>query len=282
MLPESCADTHPEAERAQIDLLRKATLSQRFARACSLTATTIALARRAIARANPGLSPGEVDLMFVEVHYGRELAARLRRCLDSKKGPNMATGEVLEALTPVVEALETLGVPYYVGGSIASSALGKARSTLDVDLVADLAQEHVAPLVERLRSAYYVDGPMISDAIARKSCFNVIHLATMFKVDVFAVKERPYDRVAMGRIRGGTLTSQPGAREFFLASPEDVVLNKLEWFRLGDEVARRQWNDAVGVLKVQRDCLDRAYLAQWAAELGVADLLNRAWGETEA
>jgi hypothetical protein len=191
----------------------------------------------------------------------------------------MAPSDILAAVIPVVDALERLDVPYYVGGSVVSSNYGVARSTLDVDLVADLSPEHVARLVASLESAYYVDGKMISEAIARKSCFNVIHLATMFKVDVFAVKDRRYDRVALGRIRKDTLALESAAAELFVAAPEDIVLSKLEWFRLGDEVSRRQWDDALGVLRVQEDALDKAYLAQWARELGIADLLDRAWQE---
>lgn len=193
----------------------------------------------------------------------------------------MVSPDVLAAVTPVVEALERLDVAYYLGGSIASSAHGVARSTLDVDLVAELEGRHVQPFVDALKAAYYVDAAMIADAISRKSCFNVIHLATMFKVDVFAVKERDYDRVALGRIRRDTLAAESAGGEFFLASAEDVVLNKLEWFRLGDEVSRRQWNDAVGVLRVQHATLDRAYLSRWAVELGIDDLLERAWEEAD-
>ena len=189
--------------------------------------------------------------------------------------------DVLAAVTPVVEVLDRLGVAYYLGGSLVSSSYGLARSTLDADLVADLAQAHVEPLVESLRSDYYVDRRMISDAIARKSCFNVIHLPTMFKVDVFAVKAREYDRVAFTRIRRDTLTLGSAAAEFYLASPEDIVLSKLEWFRLGDEVSQRQWDDAVGVLKVQRHSLNTSYLTEWATELGIADLFERAWRESE-
>ncbi|MFH1920052.1 MAG: hypothetical protein ABIP48_09225 [Planctomycetota bacterium] len=193
----------------------------------------------------------------------------------------MQSSDTLAAVAPVVDALERLGVAYYLGGSVVSSAYGLARSTLDVDLVADLAQAHVEPLTESLASAYYVDAHMISDAIARKSCFNLIHLATMFKVDVFAVKDRPYDHVALRRIRKDTLALESTAAQFFLASPEDIVLNKLEWFRLGGEVSQRQWADVIGVLKVQGHTLDKAYLTQWASDLAIADLLEKAWGESE-
>jgi hypothetical protein len=168
-----------------------------------------------------------------------------------------------------------------VGGSLASSLYGVARTTLDADLVADLRLAHVPRLVSALRGAYYVDAGMIADAIARKSCFNVIHLATMFKVDVFVLKDRAYDRTALGRIYPDSLAPEEPGAEVFLAAPEDVVLNKLEWFRLGNEISERQWHDAVGVLKVQKDRLDKRYLAHWAAELGVTDLLQRALQEAE-
>src|SRR5262245_61525890 len=97
------------------------------------------------------------------------------------------TDELRAALDPVADAFEALGVVYRVGGSFASSALGVARTTLDVDLVADLRSAHVAPLVDRLQSEYYVDSDMIHDAIRHRTCFNVIHLATMVKIDVFVL-----------------------------------------------------------------------------------------------
>lgn len=189
----------------------------------------------------------------------------------------MLTPDTVAALVPVVAQFARLGVPYQLGGSVVSSAHGVARSSLDVDLVADLGQQHVAPLVAALRDSYYIDSRMISDAIARKSCFNLVHLATSFKVDVFVLKNRAYDRVAMSRAQAVALDpSDPSAR-FSVASAEDIILAKLEWFRLGDEVSERQWNDILGVMKVQQQNLDRAYLAKWAAELRVGDLLERAW-----
>jgi hypothetical protein len=194
----------------------------------------------------------------------------------------MLPSDASAALAPVVAAFERLQVPYYVGGSAASSSFGIARSTLDIDLVADLALRHVAEFVASLGTAYYSDARMISDAIIRKSCFNLIHLATSFKVDVFAVKGRPYDRVAMQRIGKRSIDEAVPEVQYFVAAAEDVVLAKLEWYRLGDEVSETQWRDVLGVLSLQKHRLDRDYLSHWAVELGVADLLERAWNEVPA
>jgi len=184
----------------------------------------------------------------------------------------------LTAVLPVVDALNRLGAPYYIGGSLASSAHGLARSTADADLVADLDSRHVAALVELLQADYYIDAGAVRQAIAHQSCFNVIHLATSFKVDVFVAKQRAYDRAALRRRVQASLDPEAPA-EVFLASPEDAVLSKLEWYRLGDEVSDRQWGDVLGVLKIQQNRLDRPYMQEWAAKLGVLDLLERAWRE---
>jgi len=188
--------------------------------------------------------------------------------------------DLIAAMRPVVRQFDRLGVRYYIGGSVASSVYGLARSTLDIDLVADLKPEHVAPLAAALRSDYYVNPSAAADAIARKSCFNLIYLPTNSKVDVFVLKDRAYDREALRRIRQDALDpNSPG--KFFVASAEDVVLAKLEWYRLGDEVSDRQWRDILEVLKVQGLSLDHRYLSQWAAELGVADLLQNAWNQSQ-
>lgn len=191
----------------------------------------------------------------------------------------MSLSPVLVAVEPVVETLERLGVVYYLGGSVASSAYGVARSTIDADLVAELHTQHIEPLVKSLASDYYVSAGAAREAVQRQSCFNVIHLATMFKVDIFVMKTRAYDHAARERIRREDIGFAGQPAEMWLASPEDVILNKLEWFRLGNEVSERQWRDVLGVMKVRADLLDRQYMEHWAAELGVADLLEKAAAE---
>jgi hypothetical protein len=189
------------------------------------------------------------------------------------------TSDIVAAAEPVVVAFEELGVRYRIGGSVASSALGVPRSTLDVDMVCNLAAAHVARFVEKLAASYYVDADMIHDAIARRASFNLVHLATMVKVDVFVHKLQPWDREAFARCVRKPLDVAESAREFDLTTPEDIVLHKLDWYRAGDGVSERQWRDAVGVMAVQRDAIDWAYLERWADALGLRALLDRARAE---
>lgn len=189
----------------------------------------------------------------------------------------MKKPDILTALEPVIKAFEKLSIPYYIGGSVASSAYGIARATLDVDLASCLKTQHVHSLLEMLEPDYYIDKEMIVDAIKRRSSFNLIHLETMLKLDIFITQDRPYDRSAFQRKRKDTLEEAKGAAEFYLASPEDVILNKLEWFRMGREVSERQWHDVLGIMKVQGDLIDKEYLRNWASELKILDLLEKAF-----
>jgi hypothetical protein len=180
----------------------------------------------------------------------------------------------------VIQPLEALGVPYLIGGSLASAVHGVVRATLDADLVADLRPEHAEPLAQALGDAFYVDVEAIHDAIRRRSSFNLIHLETMFKVDIFVPKQRPFDRAQFERRTEQVVAIDP-ERTAYVASAEDIVLAKLEWYQMGGQASERQWRDVLGVLKVQAGRLDQAYLRRWAAQLGLNDLLDRALAEAK-
>lgn len=194
----------------------------------------------------------------------------------------MSKPDLLAALEPVVDVLERLGVRYQVGGSVASSVHGMARATMDVDIVAELEEAHVGELVGSLQPGYFVDERLVRSAVRDRSSFNMIHQATVMKVDVFLPKQRPYDRQALARGIDETLADDTEARIIKVAAPEDVILAKLEWYRLGNETSERQWADVLGVLRVQRDRLDVDYMKRWAADLDVGDLLKRALDEAAA
>ncbi len=186
----------------------------------------------------------------------------------------MAGWELLEAVLEVVDVFEELKVPYHVGGSLASSVHGVPRQTNDLDLVAELSPAAAAVLVLRLQDRFYIDAAMIRRAIRSRSSFNLVHLATGFKIDVFVRGDAAFDRMELRRHGAHRLGDLP--RDLMVKSAEDTVLRKLEWYRRGNEVSDRQWNDILGVIRTQGKLLDRDYLRKWAAELGVEDLLERA------
>ncbi|MEI2691412.1 MAG: hypothetical protein V9H69_17585 [Anaerolineae bacterium] len=184
------------------------------------------------------------------------------------------TTEPIAVTLLVIEALDDLGVRYVIGGSLASALHGVARATMDADLVADLKPQHVRPLVQKLAGAFYIDEDAVRTAVASRRSFNAIHLAAMFKVDVFIPKGRPFDLAQLDHATAQLVATGPD-RLAYVASAEDTILAKLDWYRQGGEVSERQWRDVLGVVKVQGDRLDWTYLRQQAANLGLSDLLEK-------
>jgi len=192
----------------------------------------------------------------------------------------MILSEPLQITRRVVQEFEHLGIRYLVGGSLASSLHGIPRATNDVDIVAEIKNENVPSLVKALEPEFYIDSEMIIDAIHRQGSFNIIHLETMFKIDVFILKPDEASRKEMMRRQPYNITDVSG-QALFLASAEDVVIHKLYWYKLGEKTSERQWNDVLGVLQVQGNQLDYAYLEQTAKLRGVSDLLEKALQEAK-
>ncbi|GCE17142.1 hypothetical protein [Dictyobacter kobayashii] len=137
----------------------------------------------------------------------------------------MNTPEIIQAITPLVDAFDRFNIPYFIGGSVASSVHGRRRATQDVDIIAAIQRHHVQTLVNVLENDYYIDGSMIRGAIVKQSSFNVLHNDTGIKVDVFVLKSSEFARHELGRAREEVI--EPGNRPFYVASPEDVILTKL-------------------------------------------------------
>jgi hypothetical protein len=188
----------------------------------------------------------------------------------------MIPQELLEALGPVVEGLQELGVSYVITGSVAALAYGMYRSTADVDILADLRPEHVEPLVARLADTYYIDADMLYDAIQHRSSCNLIHLESMLKIDLFIPGDEQFETLTFQRARVEEYNTPKGEYGFRFTSPEDLILRKLEWYRHTGLTSERQWGDILGVLKVQAPVLDFDYMRGWAQRLGLSPLLKRA------
>jgi len=186
--------------------------------------------------------------------------------------------EPIEVTLKVTGVFEKLGVPYLIGGSLASTLYGMVRTTQDSDIISEMRLEHLQPFVSALQDEFFIDDEMIAESIRRNSSFNIIHRETMFKVDVFVPPPRPFLQSQLARAQRQTFTFESEVSAKF-ASPEDTILSKLEWYRLGGEVSERQWRDILGVLKTRTGELDLAYMQKWASELEVEDLFKRVLNE---
>ena len=183
--------------------------------------------------------------------------------------------EPIRILIQVSQILERLAIPYLTCGSIASSILGIPRATQDIDLVIDLSLARVEDFLKAMQAEFYVDSNAVRRAVQTKTSFNAIHFTAVQKIDFFVHKQDDYSAEEMRR-RFAVAVDETANNRVFIASPEDIILQKLVWYKMGSRISERQWTDVLGVIKVQGERLDRSYLIRWAEKLAITDLVNEA------
>ena len=180
----------------------------------------------------------------------------------------------LQLVSQVAGILDDLGIPYALGGSLASSLIGEPRSTVDVDIAVRVAERSEAELLERANAEFYVPMDSARAAIRAHSSFNLVDTAHGLKVDLFVLGDGLLDRAQIDR---RVPVSIPGlADRIWVTSPEDQILRKLDWYRSMNLESERQWRDVVGILRIQGDVLDGTYLDETARQLDLAGLLDEA------
>ena len=190
------------------------------------------------------------------------------------------TGSLADSFLRLLDGLKSVKLRYLITGSFASGWYGVFESFQDIDLVVDLGPGDIQPLLKELQSDFYIVEDQIRTAIAENFAFNVIHLQSAFKVDIFPLTADRYQQAQLARRRFVETTMfSPEPIELAVISPEDSILSKLHWYRKGNCVSTTQWSDVLGVIAVQRDRLDMPYLREWAAYLKVDDLLEQALAE---
>jgi hypothetical protein len=175
-----------------------------------------------------------------------------------------------EAVALVLDALESSGIDYMVVGSFAGNLHGAPRTTHDAGVVIEPSERAIRAALERLRDDFYVSDDAVTDALRRRTQFNVIHFESGMKIDLIVRKDRRFSETELHRRTRGPLAG----RTVPFATAEDTFLTKLEWSRKSS--SERQFLDACGIAQVQAAASDWDYATRWAPELGVSDLLERA------
>jgi hypothetical protein len=263
------SDTSPEAKRVLVEVYRQMPPARKWELMGEAFHTGKILHAAGYRRDHPNASTEELHSAW--------LAAAVKQNWSRPVGGQTvnSTDENLQVLREVIGALTKLNIPYALGGSWASSLLGEPRFTRDADISVEPFRGKEEALCACFGSDYYLSLEAIQAALQNRSSFNIINVTIGFKVDVFVQKERPFDRSFMDRRRPLELPYFP-EQTIDVVTPEDIVLLKLEWFRIGGEVSDQQWKDVLGVLEAQAGKLDAAYLDHWASELKLTDLLTRA------
>lgn len=189
----------------------------------------------------------------------------------------MSTADPTEIALRIAGILVRSGVRYLVGGSLASTAFGEPRATLDVDLVIDLRPEQVDAFVAAVEGDFFVDRSWVHDEVRRHGSFQLVHRASMIRVDVFVPEWTGLHLWKWQRRRAIDLGGPD--RVLDVTAPEGIVIQKLVWYREGGATSDRQWRDVLGVLKSQRGNLDLGETRDYAARCGVSELFERACAE---
>lgn len=184
------------------------------------------------------------------------------------------------AIITTVRTFESLRIPYAIGGSVASGVRGIVRATNDVDFIAAMAASQVNAFARNLGPEFYADEDYIRTSLQYGRSFNIIHIPTAFKMDVFPATEE-FHHTQLDHATSATFDFFGQEITCRVVSAEDVLLAKLRWFRLSGNSSERQWNDLGGVIAVSGSHLDHEYLKTWAAKLGVSELLNKALTESD-
>ena len=163
------------------------------------------------------------------------------------------------------KTFDTLGIPYLVTGSTATTYYGEPRLTNDIDVVVALSLSQVPVLCAAFPDPeYYCSSAAAEQAVRERSQFNILHPGSGLKIDVIVATDSAFDRSRLSR---GVRLPAGAEFEVTFAAPEDVILKKLEYFRMGG--SEKHLRDIAGVLRVQADRIERAYLTDWIARLGL-------------
>lgn len=260
-------DTSVECDRYQFALLREKTPGERFAMAAQMIRWAKTVSLRGMQKAR-----GELAAEY----FARSILQEKWMPLLTPSGDATMwiqdPGEIARMLHGI---FETLNIPYYITGGVCAIAYGDPRTTRDLDVVVEIERSDIMRLVTQLEAeGFYCPSGAVSDIQSgRARVLSVTHIQLVLNADIVLNADTAFDRSKMARRRLEAI-GLDASEQFWLASPEDVILAKLLWGQRSQ--SEKQWRDVLGVLKVQGDSLDFAYLSHWATQLNLTELLQRA------
>jgi hypothetical protein len=265
-------DTTPEAEAYLFNLWRSWSLQKKLAHlnysTYSLRSTTWYFAKVQYG------SLGKEQIVYFLKKIGESFLLDFNTLFSEK----LIMIGVLEEALIVAQILESLGISYFIGGSVASGVWGELRYTQDLDLVADIKVHQVEDLVKAFSPRFYLSDTAIREAIEHKRSFNLIDNDTAWKIDIFILSSDPFHQSEFQRRQQLRVDDQGNL--LYFTSVEDIILQKFLWYHLSQKQSEQQWRDILGILKLQKDRLDFPYLEHWARLLEVYDDLIRSLAES--
>jgi hypothetical protein len=262
-------DMSLEGDVYQFRLLRQKTPAQRFAIASHLIRWSRQISLRGIQKARGDQSAEFFARSVLAEKWSPEFMLTLTTDRTMWIQDPSEIARILHGI------LEPANIPYYITGGVAALAYGDPRTTRDLDLVIAIEASEVTALVSALELAGFYCPPLAVEAVksGQETMLSVTHSELLLNADLMIHGNSDFDRAKLAR-RQLVSISLDENECFWLISPEDLILAKLQWGRRSQ--SEKQWRDVLGVMKVQGDNLDRSVLAEWAEAIGLKPDLNRA------
>jgi hypothetical protein len=273
MMRTQSIDTHPKAERVLIKLIRQAPMTKRFRLVQSLSSGAYwpGLQRR-LAR-HPEMSEQEAMRYFLSQSHGPEIAQTMRTSLEHYQDWHLEPIDLMEHMHPALEILENAGIPAYLGGSIASSLHGMQQLAQDIDIVVKQPPQALSTLLSKFKSFYIFNENATQKAFLQGTSFSLFHQSSLIKVDLIFQKATAFDQAMHPLVNHVVIDERyPPLR---IASATEMILFKLQRY-VHDKQTRQdgmeddaEWNDILGMLKVQGHTLDLNFLETWSRTLNI-------------
>lgn len=268
-------DTTPEADIIAFKLLRNLPLERRVQQMITLNKQLRAIFWQNLGKKYPQLTLKARKRELIKFELGEAFCQ-----IDSLVETDFMLETPVELAGAIAKILEELEIPYFVGGGVASSILGEARTTIDADIAILLEETDASRLIQAMQSDFYIGEVAVEDALRyRTNTFNVVRFTSALKADIYLIRpDDGFRQTAMTRRRKIFPTNSPSL-SFYICSAEDIILQKLIWYCISGKKSEKLWRDFLGVLKLQEYGLDFDYINYWASELKITEECDRALTE---